>query len=340
MNTKHRSPIFLPAGLLLSAALLQGCSGGGSGGETDVQDNNGTSYLTISQADVYFGTRDVGTASMQTLTLTNQSADVYPVKSIALIGPDTKDFTLEYDENALTLDPGHELQVALTFFPTTAGPKKSDLEVSHDILVRASNEKNQLEQQFYKAKQLEKSREYDQSLSEYKSYIAGGPVVSDNKQRAGLKVPVLSESLKHADEQDISLYTSALNARDSGDTGTALKSLDKLLEESPQGYLADDALYLKGYIHLVDSKNWEEAYYTMLELRFRYPDSSYYDSALYVEAISQQELGNTDIARSLFTTLRDRHTGLSLELFNLQWPKDNYMSRLWFDRSDKGLAAL
>ena len=321
----------------LVALLIQGCAAGDSAGSS--KDNDGTSYLTISHDKLYFGTRDVGVETQQNIILTNQSADVYPINALSLTGEAAKEFAVNYD-GGITLNPGDQFELAVSFFPESEGPKLSQLQIDHGIVVKASNAENKQEQQYYKAKSLEHARQYDASLKEYRSYIDSDPVVANNKRRASVKVPVLTEAERQSDTAEVRLYTTALNYRDRNNSDAALQTLDRLLDDESAAYLADDALYLKGYIYLVDEKNFEEAYNTMLALRFQYPDSSYYDTALYVEAIAQKEMGDTKLAESLFEELRARHTGLSLDVFNLEWPKDNYLSRLWFDRSEKALAEL
>ncbi|HBR96240.1 MAG TPA: hypothetical protein DD979_02535 [Gammaproteobacteria bacterium] len=328
-------------GLCTLAILAQSCSGGGGGGGSSDGGggNSGKSYLAVSHADVYFGTRDVGSNTSQKLTLENQSADVYPILSIALDGPDAGEFDLTLKGDMPTLNPGEQFQVDLSFLPASAGPKQSAINIGHDIVVKANDTKNRAEQSYYEARKLERVREYDKSLAKYQDYIATQPE-TPNKQRASVRVPVLTESSRQGDSGVMHHYTRALAFRDIGRSEDAIQDLDTLLDQDDAGYMADDALYLKGYIYLADLKAYQDAYDTMLELRFRFPESSYYDTALYVEAIAQQEMGDVDLARELFDELRRRHTGLSIEMFNLEWPKDNYLSRLWFERGSQALAAL
>lgn len=333
-NRSFTFPLVL---LAVTVAVLQGCSGGGSSNSS--QKNNGTSYLTVSHEDLYFGTRDVGSETTQSIILTNQSADTYPINVIEVSGTHTNEFTLDYDSGAMTLEPGNELQLALSFLPLSSGAKQSSLKIDHDIVVKASDKENQLEQRYYQARKLERSQRYSESLDEYQGYIAGKPT-TENKRRANVKVPVLTEDGNHDESKSTRLYTAALDLREKSNSDAAIQSLDTLLENDSQSYLADDALYLKGYIYLIDNKDYEQAYNAMLELRFTFPESSYYDTALYVEAIAQQELGFKELAHNLFSELRARHTGISLDLFNIEWPKDNYISRLWFDRSTQAIESL
>jgi hypothetical protein len=61
----------------LACVFLQACdSGGGDSSATSVG-VNGT-YLHVSTPDFYFGTKNVGSKSTQTIQISNRGADVYP----------------------------------------------------------------------------------------------------------------------------------------------------------------------------------------------------------------------------------------------------------------------
>ena len=89
------------------------------------------------------------------------------------------------------------------------------------------------------------------------------------------------------------------------------------------------------YISLVDLNDYEAAFNGMQTLLDSYPDSSYVDTALYSQGIALSELGNRDQAEEIFISLKDRHTGIRLDLFELSFPKDNYVSRLWYEKADE-----
>lgn len=330
-NTKRHLGMVILLGMLIS-----GCEN-----QENVDDghHDGSIFLKASLAEFYFGTRDVGSSATQVIDLINQSADQYTISNIGIIGASADQFTVDYDQSGTKLEPGERLNVELTFAPTSTGRKYSSLEVDHSMVKRASTKKSQLEQEFYRAKEFESRQEYDESLDSYRNYLAGDPV-TDNKRKASIKVPVLQESANYGTENDFRLYTSALDDRETSDLNIALSKLQSLVENQPDSYLADDALYMQGYIQLMDRLEYSAAYNTMQELRQKFPDSSYYDTALYVEAIALKEMGELESAKAKFEELRSRHTGLSLELFNIEWPKDNYVSRLWFDRSNQGLTDL
>jgi len=88
---------------------------------------------------------------------------------------------------------------------------------------------------------------------------------------------------------------------------------------------------------MVDFGNYQIAYEGFQDLLNEHPESSYIDTALYSQGLAQHELGNVTKAEEIFLALKDRHTGVRLDLFEVQWPKDNYVSRLWFDRSEEQL---
>lgn len=134
------------------------------------------------------------------------------------------------------------------------------------------------------------------------------------------------------------MYLSAMDLRDNGQFEAASTELEIISSLYGDGYLGDDALYLKGYIQLMDEKNFAEALKTMQQLRRQYPDSTYYDTALYSEAIAEQEMGNLAVAKEILLDLRYRHTGV--DVLGVTLAKDNLVSRLWFDRASSALDSM
>ena len=324
---------------VIAAIGLQACAGGTGAGGSDSPKGTDDTYLNVSVSEFYFGTRNIGSSDTQTIKLTNQSGDLYPINAINISGASAAEFISSYSGGGTTLKPGESIKIDLTFAPISTGRKHSSLDIDHGVIKQVTHAQNVHEQNYYRAKKLEQRQEYSSSLTGYQEYLSGKPV-TDNKRRASIKVPVLSESERHADKEVLRLYTQALDLRESSDLQLAVVSLEKLVSSEPNSYLADDALYMQGYIQLMDTLDYNAALNTMNTLRSSYPDSSYYDTALYVEAIALKEMGETEAAREKFQLLRKRHTGLSFEMFELKWPKDNYVSRLWFDRSTQGLDSL
>ena len=348
---------------LLALAVLSACAGGdggtngggiasgggggggvgtGGGGAVDAPvaktlapGPNG-SYLFVSAPDFYFGTRDVGTRATQQIELVNRGADIYPIKSVSVTGENAEEFFTDL-RDPITLNPAQLVRLNVTFAPIEQGRKHAALDIDFDTIVQVDEATNRNEQTYYRARELEDRGDYQGSQDAYDDYIANRPVTV-NKQRAAIKLPVIDEAERYGAGDDFELYLEAMNARDAGDLDEATATLDTLLVLHADSYLADDAMYLKGYIDLMDREDHAGALRTLQRLRTEYPDTTYYDTALYGEAIAQQGLGNEAIARSIYLDLRERHTGI--EALGLALPKDDLLSRLWFERASDGLASL
>jgi len=319
-------------GACLATLLLQAC-GGNSGGSSAPQPNANGSYLHVSLPEFYFGTKDVGTTATQAVQIVNRGADIYPLNALTIEGENAEEFASDLIDDVV-LNPAEAITVGISFKPITDGRKFANFVVDYDTIQMVEESVNQNEQNYYQAKELEDAGNYQRARQTYSDYIDGEPVTT-NKRRAAIKLPVIEESQVYGDGEDFNLYLSALNARDAGDLAEAAATADVLQTLYADSYLADDALYLKGYIQLMDEKNYTEALRTMQALRKAYPDSTYYDTALYSEAIAQQEIGNDVVAREILLDLRYRHTGI--DVLGVTMAKDNLVSRLWFDRANAAL---
>jgi len=182
------------------------------------------------------------------------------------------------------------------------------------------------------------------AIETYQNFLTTNPG-STFKNRVMTRLSVLREAERYhtrtatdaTSDTALTLYLSALDARDARDIADAEQILESLLSEHAGSYLHDDALYLKGYIAMMDGYRYSDAELTFKELRNQFPDSSYIDTAMYSEAICLEQTGNTEAAKNVFKMLRERHTEFSLSLFGVYWPKSTYLSRYWFDRADNRL---
>jgi len=290
----------------------------------------------VSSTEHYFGTRDVGTSVTHQLKIANRGGDIYPLKSIKLEGSNADEFSTEAI-NDVVLNPTEMISIGVSFQPISNGRKFADFTVNYDTIKQVSDEANQNEQNYYEGREFEKTGRYAQAKQRYSQYMEGEPVTS-NKRRAAIKLPVIQESEIYGNGKDFSLYLSAIEKRDNGQYDVASTELEVISTLYADGYLGDDALYLKGYIQLMDEKDYPAALQTMQTLRKQYPDSTYYDTALYSEAISHIELGNVVEGREILLDLRYRHTGI--DTLGIKMPKDNLVSRLWFERTTDVLEEL
>lgn len=334
-------PIAKATCMAATAVILASCSGGGGGGGNGDDyvtepGEDAPDYLVASVPDFYFGTRNVGTAATQQIELSNRSGDIYPIKRLELLGENAEEFETNFI-GEITLNPAEKIMVDVSFEPLTDGKKVAALHVEYDIIKQVTEEANQNEQNFYRAAELEKSGQLEESAKVYKTYLKGAPETS-NKRKAAIKFPVLSESERHGKGPDFQMYLDAVNQRDSNDHIGAISRLNELLIKQPESIYADDALYMRGYIQLMDSSDYRGARDTMQKLRNDYPDTKYYDTALFSEALANDEMGEKNRAGDLYKDLKDRHTSEGAKILSLDLPKDNYLSRLWFDRAKQGLS--
>ncbi len=296
---------------------------------------NGT-YLFLSRPRFYFGTRDVGTTDVQTIEIENRGADVYPLEAVRLSGNDVDDFRIPF-YGEVVLQPAQALRVPVTFAPLADGRKFASLDIDYDTIVKVEPEVNEAEQAYYVARTRARSGEYAAAQAGWNAYLASDPVTV-NERRAALRVPIAMEAQTYASGEDATLYLEALDARDRDAPAEALAALDLVVERHGDGYLADDATYLRGYVALMDMDDPEAALREFRDLAERWPDSTYRDTATYAEAIAQERLGNDVLAAGLYEALRERHTGV--DALGVRLPKDELASRLWFARADAALKAL
>lgn len=322
----------LGAGALLAACGGGGSGGGGAGSKVGV---NGT-YLFVSVPNYYFGTRDVGTVSTETIEIQNRGGDAYPLKSIAIRGKDADEFSLPfYDE--IVLQPAQAIRVPLSFEPLDGGRKFASLDIDYDTIQLVDESVNLQEQAYYEASDLAKDGQFRAARRSYGAYLESDPVTV-NRRRAAIRVPVVKEAEFYGEGVDSQLYVEALDARDRGTPEEAIIALDSLLLTHSDGFLGDDARYLKAYIALMDLDDPTTALREFQELARAYPDTTYRDTALYGEAIAQERLGNDRLALSIYEDLLARHTGI--DALGIQLPKDDLVSRLWFERASRAIEAL
>ncbi len=333
MTTKRNS--FFRANtvaVFVSVALLAACSGGNE--DTAVLEE--ISGLKVSLSDYRYGVQDVGSRTAQMFRIANVGVDTYPINNIVISGENPEDFLSEFPQG-MVLEPGDDLEIDVAFSPLGGGQRTASLDIDYETIIGVGS--NRVESLYYSAHEYEEAGDYVTASSMYREYLNSG-ATTGNKARAMIKLPLLEEADIYGAGSDFGLYKSALDKRDDGDTYASLQLLDVLLRQHGDSYLVDDAKYMRAYIQMVDHAEYQLAYDNLQSLQDEHPDSSYIDTAMYSQGLAQHELGNTAKAEEIFISLKDRHTGVKLGLFELQWPKDNYVSRLWFDKSEEQLDEL
>lgn len=295
------------------------------------------SGLQISQPEYRFGTSEVGDATTETFVIANRGADSYPLNSLTVAGRDALEFIVSDD--SLVLEPGDSYQFDVLFRPQSAGQKLATLELDYDVIVSATAASVATEAVYYQAKALEQSGDLVAAAGEYRRYVNG--VSTDaNKGRAMARLPLLDEADVYGTDQGFDPYRMALEERDHGRFALAIELLETVVQVYPDGYLADDAQYMIGYIQINDLGDYQNGLQSFEKLLQQQPQTSYADTALYSQAIAHDGLGDKRAAREVLESLIKRHAAISIGENSLNWPKDNIVSRMWFERSSALLQAL
>ena len=328
--------------LSIVAVMLTACGGGGNDSEVISKGVNGT-YLTLSYESqvlgedseqvLYYGSQNVGTREVFAVRIANQGADVYPLKNIMVVGTNAEEFATEV-LSEITLQPSEVVNLDIAFQPITEGPKEAIFQLDYDTIQMVDESVNINEQSYYQANDLESAGEFRAARQTYSQYLNNDPVTV-NKRRAAIRLPIIDEAQSYDGQEDLGLYLRAMTQRDEQQFDLAIRTLDTFTSLYPESYLADDVLYLKGYIQLMDSEDPTGTLRSMQVLRESFPDTTYYDTSLYSEAMAQIDIGNELVAREILLELKDRHTGI--DTLGIQLPKDNLLSRLWFDRATQVL---
>lgn len=160
------------------------------------------------------------------------------------------------------------------------------------------------------------------------------------KQAYQQRQQLLAQPAPIEDEpQRLNLFD-AMNARERGDLELATQQCNEVIAARPASVFADDAQNLLAYMALVDRLDFGLARKAYSRLRERYPKSNYFDAALFGEALALEKSGGIEQAKALHQQLLDKHTGVAVGFLDLAYPKDNLLSRLWFNRAKAKLEAL
>ncbi len=185
---------------------------------------------------------------------------------------------------------------------------------------------------------FEKSADYANAAARYREYLLQPAPQSATQRHARLKLPVLEEAAKYGAGSEMQEYLKAMDLRAAGEPHEADTVLEDLIQNYAGSSLSDDAVYLRAYIALMDHYDYQRAGQLLQQLRNNYPDSRYIDTALFAEAIVFEQTGDSESAIARMEELRNRHTGVSVA--GMSWAKDQYVSRLWFERSSNRIEYL
>lgn len=204
---------------------------------------------------------------------------------------------------------------------------------------RSESAADDTESTLFEAIVAEERGDYPTARDLYQLYLDQNGSLA-NRQIITLRLSVLNEIIRFGVDPAASLMLQALSALEYDNTDQARSYLRTIDEQYRNSYFHDDALYLTGYILMTRQYLFEQAHVWFQRLRLAYPDSVYRDTSQYSEAIILEQLGNTRGAGDLLRDLRTRHARISVSAAGLYWPRDNALSRMWFNRADRRLTML
>ncbi len=295
------------------------------------------SGLRISQQEYRFGTSEVGDSTTHTFVIANEGADTYPLNSLRIQGRNAEEFSV--GDDALVLEPGDRFSFDVAFRPQSAGQKLATLDIDFDTIVSDTAASVATEAVFYQAKAFEQTGDLMAAEMEYRRYVNAVPT-ENNKTRAMVRLPLLAEADVYGTDQGFDDYRQALDERDLGEHQRAISLLNEVIELHPDGYLADDARYMVAYIKINDLGEYQQGLDHLVSLMQQHPESSYVDTALYGQAVAHAGLGDQEAARGVLDVLLDSHTSMRFGEQGLRFPKDNFISRMWFEKSEDMLLDL
>ncbi|MEM7221034.1 MAG: hypothetical protein AAF515_21925 [Pseudomonadota bacterium] len=180
--------------------------------------------------------------------------------------------------------------------------------------------------------------EYEAALAAYREALPSATGV--DRQQAQLKLSLLMQGLRNDARDELRAYLRAFDARAANEPQRAIELCNALLDRYPRGVFSDDALNLIAYIHLVDTADYAAANETYARLLADSPNSNYVDSARFGQAVALEKYGDYSGALDHLTELKDKHTMFSVGLLGLDLPRDNFLSRFWFNRATSKIKAI
>ncbi|MDQ6994529.1 MAG: outer membrane protein assembly factor BamD [Mariprofundaceae bacterium] len=220
---------------------------------------------------------------------------------------------LQKQQTSTVLSLSQQIQ---TDFPSSLEAKKSDY-----LLARAWELNNQA----------------TQALQAYRRFLKHH-LNTVHRVDAQLKVSLISTALKENKPPVLHLMLAALNQRTLSHDDAAITLLKELLTQYPHSRLADDALNIMAYMQLVDIHDVLGAKQSYQALLKRYPHSNYIDNAMYGLAVALEDNRQWEAARRAYTKLKKKH--MSVSMLGLSFAKDNYLSRVWFNKASSRLTHL
>jgi len=176
-----------------------------------------------------------------------------------------------------------------------------------------------------------------QALRAYQRFL-NHHLNSVHRVDAQLKVSLIRSGLKEKNADILKMMLQALHQRALSHDDDAIALLEQLLNRYPRSRLADDALNMMAYMQLMDVHDVSAAEQSYRRLLKDYPNSNYVDNALYGVAVALEDAKQWQASRLAYQRLKEKH--MSVNMLGLSFAKDNYLSRVWFNKATSRLSHL
>jgi len=176
-----------------------------------------------------------------------------------------------------------------------------------------------------------------QALQAYRQFLEYH-LNSVHRVDAQLKVSLIRSGLKETNPDSLNMMLQALNQRALSNDANAIAWLKKLLHRYPHSRLADDALNIMAYMQLVDMHDVAAAAISYRSLLKTYPQSNYVDNAMYGLGVALEDAKQWSASKHVFERLKAKH--MAVNMLGLGFAKDNYLSRVWFNKATSRLTRL
>ena len=178
---------------------------------------------------------------------------------------------------------------------------------------------------------LAESGSYDEALRDFRAFVGRhprGPLTN----RARLYIDLLTKH-RDLDGRPLQLFLDHLRLHESRRYGKAIEAARALLARFPTATLAPKTVNAIAYIYLVDLGRYDAAIREFNTILRDYPNSTLVDNALFGIGTAEERKRRFEAALKVYKFLMKKHKA---------WfgPKNNYWSRLWYERTKGRIQAI
>ncbi|MBU0498898.1 MAG: tetratricopeptide repeat protein [Gammaproteobacteria bacterium] len=208
--------------------------------------------------------------------------------------------------------------------------------LSRELIDRYPESDEGREALYLLARAKELQGHFPEALAAYGQFLKLSPH-NIHRLEARLKIGLLRAG-SQGENSILQGMLEAIDLRATNRYDRAIAQLTALAEAHPADPLADDALHLAASIQLLDHDDSVAAEGLYRRLIRDYPESTLLENAYYGLGMALEKQDRRQEAREIYTEIKQRHIAVSL--FGAEVVKDNFYSRLWFNKVQARLGFL